>query len=152
MFNEFAVPSPRFFPGQKNSPSKDDCKIQEGRPYKCCGKDYSQKGHLKDHITSVHKGKKRYMCDFCGTCVDDKRCLLKHIKLVHEKKKSKQSYKCLKCDAVFFGSKTFAQHVIKHHGERGFEDISEKSRSKVWEHFLLNRTDSNAKCLYCSLK
>ena len=31
-----------------------------------------------------------------------------------------------------------------------FEDISEENRSKVWEHFLFNRIDSEAKCVFCS--
>ena len=31
-----------------------------------------------------------------------------------------------------------------------FEDISEDSRSEVWNHFLLNRVDSLAKCVHCS--
>ena len=30
-----------------------------------------------------------------------------------------------------------------------FEDISEENRSKVWEHFLFNRIDSEAKCVFC---
>ena len=32
----------------------------------------------------------------------------------------------------------------------GFEDISARSKSKVWDHFLFNRIDSQAKCNYCS--
>jgi len=35
-------------------------------------------------------------------------------------------------------------------GEGEFEDISETTKSKVWTHFLLNRIDSQAKCLHCS--
>ena len=31
-----------------------------------------------------------------------------------------------------------------------FEDISDKSRSKVWEHFLLNRIEEKVKCVHCS--
>ena len=31
----------------------------------------------------------------------------------------------------------------------GFANISAKSKSKVWNHFLLNRVDSKAKCIYC---
>jgi hypothetical protein len=32
----------------------------------------------------------------------------------------------------------------------GFEDISENSKSKVWTHFLANRSEYLAKCLYCT--
>ena len=32
----------------------------------------------------------------------------------------------------------------------GFEDISENSKSKVWTHFLANRSDYLAKCMYCT--
>ena len=79
---------------------------------------------------------------------NDEKCAEKHIKSVHQKK-PKQSFKCFKCDAAFWESKMFIKHVVEQHGERGFEDISEKFKSKVWVHFLLNRTDSKAKCLYC---
>jgi hypothetical protein len=33
----------------------------------------------------------------------------------------------------------------------GFEDKSDRKSSKVWAHFLLNSTDSLAKCMYCSV-
>ena len=34
--------------------------------------------------------------------------------------------------------------------DENFQDISEDSRSEVWNHFLLNRVDSLAKCVHCS--
>ena len=35
--------------------------------------------------------------------------------------------------------------------DENFHDISEDSRSEVWNHFLLNRVDSLAKCVHCSV-
>ena len=95
-------------------------------------------GRLKRKISSAHEVIKP----------NDEKCAEKHVKSVHEKK-SMQSFKCFKCDAVFWESKMFKKHVVEQHGEKSFEDISEKFKSKVWGHFLLNRTDSNARCLHC---
>ena len=95
-------------------------------------------GRLKRKISSAHEVIKP----------NDEKCAKKHVKAVHEKK-PKQSFKCFKCDAVFWESKMFKKHVVEQHGEKSFEDISEKSKSQVWGHFLLNRTDSNARCLHC---
>ena len=43
----------------------------------------------------------------------------------------------------------FSDNYAKHEKD-GFEDISENSRSKVWTHFLANRSDALAKCMYCT--
>ena len=40
---------------------------------------------------------------------------------------------------------------MKNIDEDGFEDKSDRKSSKVWAHFLLNSTDSLAKCMYCSV-
>ena len=36
------------------------------------------------------------------------------------------------------------------HEKDGFENISENSKSKVWTHFLANRSEYLAKCMYCT--
>ena len=50
---------------------------------------------------------------------------------------------------LYTGKKRFAKHM-ENHGNGGFEDISNKAKSKVWEHFLLNRLNSTVKCKHCS--
>ena len=52
---------------------------------------------------------------------NDEKCAEKHVKSVHEKK-SMQSFKCFKCDAVFWESKMFMKHVLEQHGEKSFEE------------------------------
>jgi len=39
---------------------------------------------------------------------------------------------------------------MEKHGNGGFEDVSKKSKSKIWEHFLLNKSTSMASCNICS--
>ena len=39
---------------------------------------------------------------------------------------------------------------MEKHGNGGFEDVSKTSKSKIWEHFLLNRSTSMASCNICS--
>ena len=51
----------------------------------------------------------------------------------------------------FLGPRKYFQLVNPGGDAEGeFEDISETTKSKVWTHFLLNRIDSQAKCLHCS--
>ena len=39
---------------------------------------------------------------------------------------------------------------MEKHGNGGFEDVSKTSKSKIWEHFLLNKSTSMASCNICS--
>ena len=94
-----------------------------------CDISYFDRRDLKHHIMSVHEKSLAFTCDTCGKSYANKRVLIKHIKSVHEKN---EGYKSSHCD------------------KDGFEDISAKSKSKVWNHFLLNKIDSLAKCMLCS--
>ena len=40
--------------------------------------------------------------------------------------------------------------VEKSSDTEGFEDVSANLTSKVWGHFLLNKSEELAKCLHCS--
>ena len=65
--------------------------------HKCliCDYTFSQKWHLKQHIASVHEGKKPHECSICDYTSSKKANLEKHIKSVHQGKKP---HKCSICD------------------------------------------------------
>ena len=77
----------------------------------------------------------------------DKRILIKHIK--SQKCIGKQSYMCPDCNCSFLGSEKFERHIELKHGKGNYEDNSGKFKSKVWDHFLLDRKNYRAKCLTC---
>ena len=63
--------------------------ISEGKKShncKICDYTTSQKGHLNQHIESVHEGK-NHKCSICDYCCSQKGRLNQHIKSVHEGKK-----------------------------------------------------------------
>ena len=53
-----------------------------------CEETFSQKGHLKNHMSSVHlkfeKGIKKYKCDTCKKLFATKQTLDNHKEMVHE--------------------------------------------------------------------
>ena len=57
---------------------------------------------------------------------------------------------CPDCNHSLLGSEKFARHIELKHGKENYEDNSGKFKSKVWDHFLLDRKNYRAKCLTCS--
>ena len=57
---------------------------------------------------------------------------------------------CPDCNCSFLGSEKFERHMELKHGKGNYKDNSGKFKSKVWEHFLLDRKNYRAKCLNCS--
>ena len=53
---------------------------------------------------------------------------------------------------LLLGSRKYfrLEHEMAKGDPNVFEDVSEKLKSNVWRHFLLNRIDSRAKCQHCS--
>ena len=87
--------------------------------FKCdiCGKEFSQAGHLRQHISAVHEGQRDH-CDVCGKPIS-KGYLEKHIKTVHEGQKD---WKCESCGKVFSLLIHLQRHIkTVHEGQRDFK-------------------------------
>ena len=77
--------------------------IHEGKkPFSCncCDGTFATKQQLKIHFEGVHEKKKPHKCEICDVFFGKKGHLNKHIKLVHEKKKP---FQCHLCDTCFSG-------------------------------------------------
>ena len=75
--------------------------VHEGKkPHQCsiCGNAFGLKQHLKRHISLVHEKNKPFKCCICDFTCGLKDSLTKHISAVHEKKKP---YKCSNCNTSF---------------------------------------------------
>ena len=73
--------------------------IHEGKKtFKCdtCDSTFAQKGLLKTHISSIHEGKKTFKCDICGAYSRTKRKIIDHIRSVHQGKKLLKYNTCSK--------------------------------------------------------
>jgi uncharacterized Zn-finger protein len=53
---------------------------------------------MKNHIMSVHEGKKQFKCEICNQGISSKKYMKTPIAFVHEGKKP---FKCDICDATF---------------------------------------------------
>merc|ERR1712126_531087 len=91
---------------ETKNPSSDDNIYHAGR-CTCneCGKSFSDRRNLRDHVQGVHLGKK-YQCNFCENEFTQKSSRRKHIKAVHEKTK----HFCNSCNNVFSQKDSLAQH------------------------------------------
>ena len=72
-----------------------------------CGKEFTSKQEVKNHILTDHKEKK-YECSKCEASYRSEMSLQYHIESVHEKKKP---HKCSICDASFAAKHALASHV-----------------------------------------
>ena len=63
--------------------------VHEGKKFRCPQYDYdfSFKSGLRLHIASVHKGKKPYKCQLCGTDYRNKSDLRVHNDRINENKR-----------------------------------------------------------------
>ena len=52
-----------------------------------CHKKFCNKSYLRDHIASVHEGKKPFKCSICDYKYSGKSSLTRHIASMHQGKK-----------------------------------------------------------------
>ena len=76
-----------------------------------CGKSFTVKNSLLNHISAVHKGLKEHKCHLCNKAYGYKNILKAHIKNVHEQSdQPKKRYKCEKCDITLATLNSLKRH------------------------------------------
>jgi len=87
--------------------------IENLKPYLCsdCGRGFSSKGRLQNHLRIHNNLLKSYMCSVCGTFFATKFTLDGHLR-VHSGEKP---YKCEMCDKLFRQSKDLVEHKRRAH-------------------------------------
>ena len=137
------------------------------KPHRCnlCDVKFQGKVALKRHLSTIH-AEKIFNCSGCQKNFFWKDNLKEHLLSCLKKQSKKQvptinEKKTQYCDnsKTFFSKNSdLVENVQADFGfgepdskkdNDGFANISAKSKSKVWNHFLLNRVDSKAKCIYC---
>ena len=83
------------------------------KSFKChCGKGYSSKKALNDHVKIVHEATgEKFSCEICGKVLRDKYKLKYHM-MVHSEKRN---FKCSHCSTEFKGGENLRRHVLKFH-------------------------------------
>ena len=83
--------------------------------YKCesCGKSFSQKQTLRNHIHTIHEGHKDYKCETCGKSFAERGTLAKHIRIIHEG--VKESFQCTQCAEIFTSWYSRKNHILRVH-------------------------------------
>ena len=84
------------------------------RPFQChlCEKAFCREYKLQDHITFCHFGVRNHVCDKCGKSFGSKEDLRVHNNFVHEKLKK---VKCEECDRMFNAKPALSRHVATVH-------------------------------------
>jgi len=81
-----------------------------------CGKKVKTKASLLDHISSVHKNQKLYVCSGCG-----KDFRYRHQRRMCENKhQGKFIHPCALCNKAFNDKRRYDQHMRTHTGEKPF--------------------------------
>ncbi|KAI7789340.1 putative gastrula zinc finger protein XlCGF57.1-like, partial [Triplophysa rosa] len=99
----------------ENSPQK---RTKAKHSFAChiCGKTYSRKGHLQDHIMT-HTEQKPFSCPRCGNRFKHKRSVAVHMK----SHTGDELYTCPQCDKTFTAKKNLENHIRVHTGEKPFK-------------------------------
>ena len=101
--------------------SSNNTEGQYWRPFPCtlCSMSFKEKPHLTKHIRIVHEKKKSYKCSVCEYTSKDKHNLKVHFEAVHEGKKPFQCEICQKCLAT---KQSLKNHLIQvHDGAKGHQ-------------------------------
>lgn len=97
-------------------------------PCKACGKKYSSKNLLDEHM-NMHTGARPYKCPHCIKDFASKYTLTAHMKIHYDRKRP---YECKECGKSFFSNQNLTQHVRTHTGvkEYGCEVCNKKFGSQ----------------------
>ena len=83
--------------------------------YPKCNYKSDQKGHLIQHISKVHEGRKKLACEICPHCdqiFSRKDNLNQHISSVHE---GERNFECKCCDKSYSSGQKLKEHISKVH-------------------------------------
>ncbi len=156
--------------------------VKSGPRVKCqlCDKDFSDKSHLKDHLTYVHAENKWTSCPKCNKRItirnlnrhirshDDSRIhqceicqkLFKDMSTLHKHKNSvhatERKFKCVNCSASFKCRNSLGAHKKIHLGIKAHScQICGKSfmtSVKVRRHMVSHSSDKDFECSKCKKK
>lgn len=86
-------------------------------PCKACGKKYSSKNLLDEHM-NMHTGARPYKCPHCPKDFASKYTLTAHMKIHYDRKRP---FECKECGKSFFSNQNLTQHVRTHTGVKEYE-------------------------------
>lgn len=86
-------------------------------PCKVCGKKYSSKNLLDEHM-NMHTGARPYKCPHCPKDFASKYTLTAHMKIHYDRKRP---FECKECGKSFFSNQNLTQHVRTHTGVKEYE-------------------------------
>ncbi|XP_022199983.2 zinc finger protein 652-A [Nilaparvata lugens] len=128
----------------------DSC--HKGMRFHCtdCGKKFSSRSCLKLHVDSLHKGLK-YDCTVCGKSFTQKGHLNIHVESIHNRVK----FDCHMCSRVFSQKSTLKVHVDSvHKGLKYVCSICDESfnwRIQLKQHIGLHHNGVKFTCTICNI-
>merc|ERR1712083_475048 len=94
-----------------------------------CGCSYTTSNYLKQHIATIHEGKREFSCGVCNSNFTNKTNLRNHVAVVH---KGKKPFKCKNCQATFGYKHVLRKHMDIHTDEKESSIKRSKAAMKNW--------------------
>ena len=92
------------------------------------------KAALIRHILVVHERKKPYVCEFCGHACSEKIQLKQHVQSAHEGKKPEKPYMCEFCTSCFSQRVGLKCHISRvHKGNNHYKSEIYKDIQSVYQ-------------------
>ena len=103
----------------KASHMKRHTMIHTGKKFKCdkCPKSFNEKGKLKTHMMSKHKGHAKYKCEVCYRTFSSKGGIQYHQQTKHS---NNHKYRCEVCEKGFNQLQHYMGHKNTHSGIRPY--------------------------------